>query len=124
MKIKKRSITLLEIMIVIFLIGLIGGAIGVNLKGSIEKGKVFKTEQAQKQVKDVLLLQVAEGSDIDDVIKDPVEYLKESGLVKDPKEMLLDGWKKPFQISKNKIGDDIIVISETLDNYKKKSKKR
>ena len=124
MKIKKRSITLLEIMIVIFLIGLIGGAIGVNLKGSIEKGKVFKTEQAQKQIKDVLLLQVAEGSDIDDVIKDPVEYLKESGLVKDPKEMLLDGWKKPFQISKNKIGDDIIVTSETLDNYKKKSKKR
>ena len=124
MKIKKRSITLLEIMIVIFLIGLIGGAIGINLKGSIEKGKVFKTEQAQKQIKDVLLLQVAEGSDIDDVIKDPVEYLKESGLVKDPKEMLLDGWKKPFQISKNKIGDDIIVTSETLDNYKKKSKKR
>ena len=38
---KKRAITLLEIMIVILLIGLIGGVVSYNLKGTLDKGKAF-----------------------------------------------------------------------------------
>ena len=65
MKCKKRYITLLEIMIVIFLIGIIGSVIGYNMKGSIDKGKVFRTQESIKQVHDILLLEIAEGASID-----------------------------------------------------------
>ena len=52
---KKRSVTLLEMMIVITLIGLIASVIGYNMKGSLDRGKAFKTEESQKQIKDILL---------------------------------------------------------------------
>ncbi len=51
---KKRTFTLLEIMIVIFLIGLIGGIVSYSMKGSLEEGKAFKTEQAIMRVVDLL----------------------------------------------------------------------
>ena len=41
---KKRALTLLEIMIVIVLIGIIGSVIGVNMKGSLDAGKAFKSD--------------------------------------------------------------------------------
>lgn len=119
---KKRAITLLEIMIVIFLIGLIGSVVGYNMKGSLDKGKVFKTQMAQKQVKDILLLQVAQGEDPNQVILDPHHYLEASGLVtKDQADNLLkDGWNQPFEFKVTK-DNDIEVISPTLDKKKGKS---
>ena len=60
---KKNFLTLLEIMIVIALITIIGGVLGYNMKGSLEKGKAFKTEQAIKQIDDILSVQYTiEGS--------------------------------------------------------------
>ncbi len=53
--------TLLEIMIVIVLIGLIGSVIGFNMKGSLDEGRAFKTRQAQEQIQDILMLEVARG---------------------------------------------------------------
>jgi type II secretory pathway pseudopilin PulG len=117
--IKKRYITLLDIMIVILLIGIITSVVGYNVKGSLEKGKIFKTEQAQKQIRDILLLEVAKGNDIDEVVKNHRKHLKDSGLIRDVKQMLKDGWGKEFLISASKDKSDIDVISPT---YKKSSK--
>ena len=117
--IKKRYITLLEIMIVILLIGIITSVVGYNVKGSLEKGKIFKTEQAQKQIRDILLLEVARGKDIDDVVKHHKIFLKESGLVKDVDQILKDGWNKEFLIKVSRDKSDIEVISS---NYKKQQK--
>lgn len=118
---KKRPITLLEIMIVIFLIGLIGSVVGYNMKGSLDKGKQFKTEQAQKQVKDILLLQVAQGEKLEDVVKNPELYLEQSGLVskKQASDLLKDGWNEPFEIKATK-DRDIEVFSTTLQKKQKK----
>ena len=120
MKCKKRNITLIEIMIVIFLIGLIGSVIGYNMKGSLDKGKVFRTEQGMKQVKDILLLQVAEGEDIRLVAKNPHKYLDASGLVQDPKTLLKDGWGKELVINLNEEETNLIVESIGLAKYNKK----
>jgi general secretion pathway protein G len=122
---KKRALTLLEIMIVIVLIGIIGSVIGVNMKGSLDKGKAFKTEQAMQQIQDILMLEVARGTSIDDVVKDPAKYLAASGLVKNPSKFINDGWDQPFDIKADGRGNgNIIVKSEKLAFYKKKKNEK
>lgn len=122
---KKRSLTLLEIMIVIVLIGLIGSVIGFNVKGSLDEGKAFKTRQAQEQIQNILMLEVAKGSSVHDVIERKEAVLQNSGLVKNVKNILTDGWGIPFEISlKGKNQDRISVESAKLTSYEKTKKGR
>lgn len=109
-------------MIVIFLIGLIGSVIGYNMKGSIDEGRHFRTEQAAAQVRDLLLLEVAKGTAIQSVVDNPLYYLRRAGITKDPKKLIKDGWDIPFKITVDQ--DDIVVTSEKDDLYiVKKGKK-
>jgi type II secretory pathway pseudopilin PulG len=123
MRRKKRTLTLLEIIIVIFLITLITGAIGYNMKGTLEKGKAFRTEQAKAQLRDLLLTCVAEGYTYQQVLEDPKKYLKESDLAKNPDKLVIDGWGEPFSIVFDKSKGDFRVRSKNLDNYNAKKKK-
>lgn len=121
---KKRPVTLLEIMIVIFLIGMIASVIGVNMKGSLEEGKYFKTEQAMEQIRDVVLLEVAKNNlSLKEVIeagKVP-KILNESELIKSSKDILKDGWGEPFEITYSK--NDIKIYSSKFQKlYDKKNK--
>jgi type II secretory pathway pseudopilin PulG len=121
---KKQPLTLLEIMIVIFLIGLIGSVIGVNMKGSIDEGRYFKTEQAANQVREVLLLEIAKGNaTVDDVIDNPAKHLKNAKILKDPQKMLHDGWGNRFEI-KAKGTDDIVVTTQKYRDYSKARNKK
>lgn len=121
MKRKKRPLTLLEIMIVIFLIGLIGSVVGYSMRGSLEEGKAFRTEQAIKKVEDILLLEIAKGEDIEKVVANPARYLEKSGITKDTAQLLKDGWGQPFQISQSK--GDLKIYSKKWDQHKKAKKK-
>ncbi|MGL5264217.1 MAG: type II secretion system protein [Candidatus Rhabdochlamydia sp.] len=109
---KKQALTLLEIMIVIVLIGLIGSVLGFSMKGSLDKGKVFKTERAMQLIEDTLMLEVAKGASIDDVIVNAKTYLENSGMVKNAANILKDGWGVPFKIKEK--DDQIVVTSERL----------
>lgn len=113
---KKQNFTLLEIMIVICLIGLIGGVITYNMKGSLEEGKAFKTERAKEQLYDILMLEVAKGYTLEEVVQNPKSFLTHSGLVKNPDQLLKDGWGKAFEIHIN--GSDITIQSENHQRYK------
>ena len=94
----KRNLTLLEIMIVIVLIGLIGSVIGFNMKGSLDEGKAFKTRQAQEQIRDILMLEMARGISLDEAVQRREVILANSGLVKNPKTFLKDGWGEEFEV--------------------------
>lgn len=119
---RKRALTLLEIMIVVFLIGLIGSVIGVNMMGSMEKGKAFKTEQAMSQIKDILMLEVANGyATLEEVVAEPAKYLAHSGLVKDPKKFVQDGWGKDFEFSIDG-HNNLKIKSEKFNAYDRKQK--
>lgn len=109
---KKYAYSLMELMVVIFLIGLIAATIGYSIKGSFNKGKEFKTTESARQIRDILLLEVATGTNIDLVISNYQTFLERSGLAKDVNKLVLDGWGNPFIIQKN--GNDIEVISEKL----------
>lgn len=124
MKKRKKiyALTLIEIMIVIVLIGLIGSVIGVNMKGSLDEGRAFKTEYAMEQIKDILMLEVAKGESIETVVSQKEAYLENSGMVKDVKKLLKDGWGQDFQVSHK--GQKITVHSDSLSKYKLKKNKK
>lgn len=119
---KRYALTLLEIMIVIVLIGLIGSVIGYNMKGSLDEGRAFKTTYAMDQIQDILMLEVAKGENIQTVIAEKEKFLANSGLVKNPKKMLKDGWGQEFEISHK--GQKITVTSHALTAYKAKKNKK
>ncbi len=117
----KRTLTLLEIMIVIFLITIITGAIGYNMKGALEKGKIFRTERASEQLREIILLRLAEGHEMSDILKHLSKHVELSGLAKDPKSIVNDGWGVAFEIKPNRTRDDVKVISRKLEAHKAKN---
>ena len=118
---KKKTFTLLEIMIVIFLIGIIGSVIGYNMKGSLDEGKAFKSKQAMIKIQDLLELEIAKGSEPEVVEDNPAHYLQMSGMVKNGTKMLKDGWGKPIEVSVDTSGE-VSVTSDAYDAYKAKKK--
>lgn len=47
---KKQSITLVEMMVVITLIGIIGGALAFNMRGSLQKGNLPNRAKLRSRV--------------------------------------------------------------------------
>lgn len=117
---KKRALTLLEVMIVIFLITLITGVIGYNMKGSLDKGKSFKTEQAMNQLHDMLLLGLSEGKSMDLILTQPTVVLKDLGLARDPEGLIKDGWNVPFVLTAINNKSDIKIYSKQYELFNKK----
>src|SRR6185436_17678938 len=96
---RKKALTLLEIMIVIFLITLITGAIGYNMKGTLDKGRAFRTEQGIEQLEDLLYICLAEGEKPEELEKSPEAIIKKYGFAKNPKKILEDGWGEGYAIT-------------------------
>jgi general secretion pathway protein G len=125
---KKRALTLIEIMIVIFIIGLIGSVIGFNMKGSLDEGKAFKSEQGSKQIYDFLNLEIAQRKDsFDDIINNPEDVLRNSGFINRVEKLIKDGWNQKYEIQKiesTKDGElDFFVYSKNWYNFLKNKKK-
>ncbi|HEY5260448.1 MAG TPA: prepilin-type N-terminal cleavage/methylation domain-containing protein [Rhabdochlamydiaceae bacterium] len=114
---KKQPFTLMEIMIVIFLIGLIGGVISYNMKGSMDEGRVFKTERGIEQIGDTLRLAIARGATLKEIQEDPKFYINQAGIVKDADKLLKDGWGQPYEIVQDETRSDIVVRSAKLTEY-------
>jgi len=122
MKTKKRAVTLIEIMIVILLIGLIGGALAFNMRGSLDQGKVFKTEQTLTRIHDILNLELAKGYRTpDDIVLHWQDIVRQSPLVKQGPDVVVDAWKKPFKVSLSEDGYEVIVQSEGLEAHRPKA---
>ena len=99
-KIKKKALTLIEIMVVIALIGIIGSVVGVNMKKSMDKAKVFKSKAQAQKIEDALNMYYAENSlGSNEIIADVEGILIESGLFKDEKEILKDPYGQKYEIS-------------------------
>ena len=123
MKKKKRSITLIEIMIVILLIGLIGGALAFNMRGSMDQGRAFKTEQNMLRISNILLLESAQsGRDLQDLVEKWEDVVGSSPMVKNRDEVCKDGWNKPFVVKAS--NDELEITSAKLDAFKKKHEKK
>lgn len=121
MKKRKNALTLLEIMIVIALITLVTGVIGYNMRGSLDKGRAFRTEQAMEQVHDLLWLAVSEGIKPADAADNPASTIKKLGLAKNVTKLLQDGWGNQLTVVYDDKKGDFKVESTNYNEYRKKS---
>ena len=126
---KKRAITLLEIMIVILLIGLIGGVVSYNLKGTLDKGKAFAAKEGAKKLEDILNLEIQQGtnkalalardrSNERDLVRATV---LNSGLISSQQinKFLKDGWNEYYTIRKVAGEEQVVVTSRKYEEYKR-----
>ena len=116
---KRRYITLIEIMIVMFLIAMITGVLAYNYRGTLEKGKAFKTEQGMEKLRTVLLLAMAENPNAKDEIEQNNWHnlVKTSPLVQNPNDLILDGWGNEYTIEFDSEGN-LVITSERYNTYK------
>jgi len=114
---KKRYVTLIEIMIVMFLIALITGVIAYNYRGALDQGKVFKTEAGIERLETILNLQISENPKLADAIENNwTEVIKLSPLVRDPAALSKDGWGDEYKVTV--VDGAIKVTSEKLNAYR------
>lgn len=113
---KKRYVTLIEIMIVMFLIALITGVIAYNYRGALDQGKVFKTQAGIERLETILNLQISEHPEYADGIENSwKDVIKTSPLVKDPAALSKDGWGEEYKVT---VSDgNIKVTSDKLESY-------
>lgn len=118
-KITKRYLSLIEIMIVMFLIMMIMGVVAVNYRGALDQGKAFKTEVGIQKIEQSLEFAIAQNPNlVDDVSSDWQGILKNDPMVKDNGSLNRDGWGEEYQVS---VSDGkVTVTSRKLDEYKKK----
>lgn len=99
-KIKKKSLTLLEIMVVIALIGIIGSVVGVNMKKSMNKAKDFKAKAQAQKIEDALNIYYAENNVTTEYVFGHLKsILAESGLFKDEDNILQDPYGGLYNIT-------------------------
>lgn len=116
-KVKRRYITLIEIIIVMFLIALITGVIAYNYRGSLDEGKAFKTRAAIEKLQTILNLQAAEDPTfLEDIQGRWENVVKKSPLVHNADALIRDGWGDKYQVEVDESGS-IRVKSQKYEDY-------
>ena len=114
---KKRFITLVEMMIVMFLIAMITGVIAYNYTGSLEEGKAFKTKAGIEKIHTVLDLHLATHPEDREHISTKWRTIVEnSQLVKNARELMKDGWGNDYDVTSDG-NNDIEIKSQKYEQY-------
>ena len=117
---KKQFITLVEMMIVMFLIAMITGVIAYNYTGSLEEGKAFTTKAGINKIHDVLGLYYASHPDkLESVETEWQGILKQSNLVKNANELTKDGWGNTYEVNLDN-ETEIVITSAKYKAYLEK----
>jgi general secretion pathway protein G len=117
----RRFVTLIEMMIVMFLIALITGVVAYNYRGTLEEGKAFKTKQGIEKIQNVLSLAMADNPNLDLSDGSWQKYLEGSPLVQNPKSVQFDGWGNKYEVGFDTETNTIKVISRKYIEYQNKN---
>ncbi|MEX0962176.1 MAG: prepilin-type N-terminal cleavage/methylation domain-containing protein [Simkaniaceae bacterium] len=120
---KRYAMTLLEIMIVIFIIGIIGSVVGYNMKGSLDESKAFKTREGSRQIYEILTFENAKGTPMSEILKDPKKIISASGMARNNGELMKDGWGNKYDIGFSEKRNDIYISSERYKDFVKAKQK-
>ncbi|MDF2549843.1 MAG: putative outer membrane protein [Chlamydiales bacterium] len=123
MRKKRRRLTLIEIVIVMSLIAMVMGVLAYNYQGSLDEGKVFKSEQAISKITSILTLALAEDPELGSSLSENwYQIVLRSPLINDPKQLARDGWGDEFNVTYEE--GRVEVHSRKLDEYKAKRRSR
>lgn len=116
--VKRRFVTLIEMMIVMFLIALITGVVAYNYRGSLDEGKAFKTKAAIERLETILNLEAAQHPSFLQNTSLWPEIVKRSPLVQSPDALLKDGWGEDFEVTSDPSRGTIEVRSRRYEEYR------
>lgn len=119
MLIKRRFVTLIEMMIVMFLIALITGVIAYNYRGSLDEGKAFKTKAGIEKLETILNLEAAKRPELLKSTEQWQNIIKSSPLVHNPDSLTKDGWGETYEVGFDTNTEGIKVTSRKYEEYKK-----
>ncbi|KIC70836.1 type II secretion system protein [Candidatus Protochlamydia amoebophila] len=120
-KSKKHFVTLVEMMIVMFLIAMITGVIAYNYTGSLDEGKAFKTKAGIEKIHTVLDLHFAmHPEEKENVAMDWKKILSDSPLVKNSRDLEKDGWGVEYTVTTKENGEIEITSAKYTDYLNKK----
>jgi general secretion pathway protein G len=121
-KTRKSFMTLIEIMIVMFLITIIAGVVSYKVKDSMEYGKAFKTHQNIKQVQQILEMEVSKRpKDYQKIEQEWTTYLEKSPLAGNARSLQTDGWGDKYQVKIQTSNNRFVinVFSNSYNEYRK-----
>lgn len=116
---KRRFVTLIEMMIVMFLIALITGVVAYNYRGTLDEGKAFKTKVGIEKLETILNLAVSDNPNLNLTGEGWKEYIRHSPLVQNASALERDGWGQAYDVSIDNNTNAIHVTSQKFDDYKK-----
>lgn len=97
--IKKRYLTLMEMLIVMFIIASLIGVLAYNYMGSLDESRAFKSKVAIERLTTFLNLKAAEDPEfLNNVESRWREVITKSPLVQNPKDLLKDGWGGDYEV--------------------------
>ena len=96
--IKKRFLTLIEMMIVMFIIAMITGGLAYRYVGSLDESRAFKTKVSIERLSGILNLKAADDPAFLGNLTGWEEMVAGSPLVSNPKDIINDGWGQRFQV--------------------------
>jgi len=118
---RKSFMTLIELMIVMFLITIIAGVVSYKVKDSMDYGKAFKTHQGMQQVKTILEMAVTKKtSKMSEIEANWENYVRRSPLAGNAQALIIDGWGEKYSdVSIKKEGNRLIIKlhSESYKEY-------
>src|SRR5689334_2899931 len=108
-QVKRQFLTLIEMMIVMFIIALITGGLAYRYVGSLDESRAFKTKVAIDRVSGILNLKAADDpSFLERARGEWQEVISTSPLVANPNDLVRDGWGQAFQV--DVVDNDTIVV--------------
>lgn len=115
--VRKRFLTLIEMMIVMFIIATITGVLGYRYQGSLDDAKVFKTKTAMERLSTALSLAAAENPDFLGNIQSEWQNaaVNSSMGTKNPNDIIRDGWGQLFEVSVE--NGNIVIHSPSYEQY-------
>lgn len=116
---RRRFVTLIEMMIVMFLIALITGVVAYNYRGSLEEGKAFKTKAGIEKLSTILNLAMADSPDLELGGNGWQEYIRQSPLVQDANSLMRDGWGNIYRVEVDQDAHVVTITSEKYESYRK-----
>ncbi|MGZ3633086.1 MAG: type II secretion system protein [Parachlamydiaceae bacterium] len=119
--IKKRFLTLIEMMIVMFIIALITGGLAYRYVGSLDESRAFKTKVAMDRLSGILNLKAADDpSFIHNISSDWYDVASKSPLVSNPNDIANDGWGNRFTV--DYVDGEIKISSQKYNDYLRANK--
>lgn len=118
---KKRSLTLIEMIVVMVLIATISGAIAYNYKQSLNEGKAFKSREMKARIQEAINLEIMQHPEKFQGIKENWKtVLKHSPFITENSK-LQGGWGEEFDVDPAD-SQSVVVTSKRLDEYEKGKK--